>query len=185
MPENPVKKVETIIISSLILIVIVCGIFCFALGYRRLYFLFVTFLMVLYHILMRASVPRVLSIVHRGPFNPDNLWFRTKSFEKAIYKFFQVKKWKDSLITYEPESFSLRTSSPERILQSMCIAETIHFSLICGSLIYILFGFIFGKLWIFILTGTISIIFECRFIMAQRYNRPRVKELIRKRSIRK
>ena len=176
-----IQKVEIILISSIFTFEIISGILCYPLGYRGFYPFFVTGLMLLYQILVRAITPRVLNLVHKKPYDSNNFWFRQKVIEKTLYKFFNVKKWKDKLVTYEPKAFSLKHNSIESVIETMCVAEVIHLNLILGALFFMLFGLVFGKLWIFISIGVLSVIWELRFIMAQRYNRPRVKALAIKR----
>ena len=181
MPKKPIQKVETIILSSIILIE-TAALSLYLIFEKKIFFhIFVIFLMLLYHLLVRVITPRVLMLIHRGKFNSDNLWFRSKKFEKPLYKFFRVKKWKDKLLTIEPESFSPRTNTLEGAIEMMCIAEILHIQLLFWSLIFILFGFVFGYFWIFILVGLLSACWEIRFVMAQRFNRPRIKALMLKR----
>lgn len=182
MTKRPVKKVAQICFFSIILVELISGFSYLNLGNRIFFHIFATGLMVLYHVLIRALTPRFVMLVHKKPFNPDNFCFRGRSFEKSLYKFFKVKKWKDKLITVEPEAFSPKTNSPEGILEMMCIAEVIHTLLFFWSLCFILFGFIFGKFWIFIPVASLSGAWELRFVMAQRFNRPRVKKLLQKKN---
>lgn len=174
MSKHPVKKVAVILLVSVITLELIFGLLYFNKGSRIGYHGFITGLMILYHILMRAITPRVLAAVHKKPYNCDNWMFRSRSFEKKLYKAFRVKKWKDSLITVDPETFSPKTNSLENIIDVMCMAELLHLLLFFFSLLFILFGLVFGHLWVFAVVGIISACLEVRFIMAQRYNRPRV-----------
>lgn len=175
-------KVEIIILSFLLLIEILSGLLYLKLHNRICFHIFAVFLILLYHFLVRAITPRILELIHKDKkFNSDNLWFRQKAIEKRIYKILQVKKWKDSLPTIKSEEFSLRTNSFDGVIEIMCIAEVLHIQIFFWSLLFILFGFVFGYFWIFIIVGIFSACWETRFIMAQRYNRPRVKALMLKR----
>lgn len=175
-------KVELIILFFLLLIELLSGLLYLKFHNRICFYIFAVFLMLLYHFLVRAITPRILELIHKDKkFNSDNIWFRQKAIEKKIYKFFQVKKWKDSLPTIKSEEFSPRTNSFNDVIEMMCIAEVMHIQIFFYSLIFILFGFVFGHFWIFISAGLFSACWETRFIMAQRYNRPRVKALMLKR----
>ncbi len=180
--DKPIVKVEIIILSILLLIEIVSGSLYLKLHNQICFHIFAVFLMLLYHFLVRAITPRILELIHKNKkFNYDNFWFRPKAFEKRLFKFFQVKKWKDKLPTIKPEEFSPRTNSLEGLIEIMCIAEVLHIQIFFWSLLFILFGFVFGYFWIFIPVSLFSACWEVRFIMAQRYNRPRVKALMLKR----
>lgn len=181
--KKPVKQVALILLSSALIMEIVFGILCFGKGYQQFFCIFVTALMIMYHVLIRFSTPRILQLLHKKEYNSDNWWFKQKFFEKPVYKLCRVKRWKEKLITYDPETFLLSYTSPEGVVQSMCHAEVIHVLLGFESLLSILFGLIFGRTWIFVLTGCFAAVWELRFVMAQRYNRPRVKEIIRHRSM--
>ena len=182
MTDKPIKQVETIIISSILLIEILFVFLYLRYENRFFYHVFAVFLLIFYQLLVRIVTPRLLMLVHgKKRFNSDNVWFRQKPVENIIYRFFQVKKWKDRLPTIQPEAFSPKTNSLEGIIEMMCIAEVLHIQLFFWSLIFILFGFVFGHFWILILIAILSACWEFRFIMAQRYNRPRVKELQKKR----
>ena len=180
--DKPIVKVEIIIFSILLLVEILSASLYVKLNSRLCYHIFSVFLMLLYHFLVRAMTPRLLELLHKNKkFNSDNLWFRPKSFEKRVFQIFQVKKWKDRLPTIKTNLFTPRTNSLDGVIEMMCIAEILHILLLFWSLLFILFGFVFGHMWIFIIVGILSACWEARFVMAQRYNRPRIKALMLKR----
>jgi len=126
-----------------------------------------------------------LCFAKRG-FNVDNAYFREKRFERPLYNFFRVKKWKRFYPTYYKRG--LLTVAPlcmpnkSSIIYNMCLREFSHFlfSLATAPAFLILFytGF---NLWLFLgllalhlfLVGYIDII----AIIIQRYNRPRMLRL--------
>lgn len=174
--KGPNKKITIVVLLIVVLFEVVCGISCFHLENHQLYCLFVSILMFLYHILIRFTTPRLLAKLKKK-YNPDNFLFRPKRFEKSLYKSINIKKWKANLITYEPETFLLKYHTPEEILQTMCYSEMVHIILTALSVLFIFFGFIFGNLWAFIVLGCISTIWELRFVIVQRYNRPRIQRI--------
>ena len=176
--RKPIKKVALIIISIAVFLDLICAFHYFVLGQRKFYFFFVTFLMVLYHVLIRFLTPRVLGFLHKKPYNSNLWWFKEKEFEKPFYKLLKVKNWKSRLITANPEAYSLKSNSLEGIIQATCIAEVLHELLSFFSFISIFFGLIFGRIWIFVLVAMFFTSWEFRFVVAQRYNRPRVQNLI-------
>ena len=180
--KKPAKQVGWTIIILSTLLVIVCGILTFKYGYRFFYTFFVTFLMAIFHVLIRGGTPRILLRFHKKSFNPDNWWFKEKSWEKTFYKLTGVKNWKDKLITIDPETFSVKKNSLESIIQTMCFAEVLHEITGFLSLFSIAFGFVFGGIWIFVVINIFFAVWESRFVMAQRYNRSRIMRIINKRN---
>lgn len=138
----------------------------------------VVFFTIMYHLWLRLIMGNVTKLFI---LNYTMWWFRQHSFEKGIYSFFRVKKWKNKALTYNPELFSLKDYSLESIANTMCKVETDHEVNIVISLTTVLFSLLWGQLWIFALTAVLAIIFDTQFIFIQRYNRPRVVRLINKR----
>lgn len=139
----------------------------------------VTSFTIMYHLWLRiimGNVSKLLKIEY------NMWWFKERNFEKKLYKFFKVKKWKDKALTYNPELFSLKDYSLKDIANTMCKAETDHLINVLISLSTLLFSLIWGQLWIFALTALFAIAFDMQFVLIQRYNRPRVVRLIIKKS---
>ncbi len=137
----------------------------------------ITAFTVMYHLWMRIIMGNVSKLFN---INYKQKWFSEHKFEKDIYKFFQVKKWKNKALTYNPELFSLKNHSLEEIANTMSKAETDHWINVIISISTILFSILWGELWIFLITAIAAIIFDSQFILIQRYNRPRVVKLINK-----
>ena len=139
----------------------------------------VTCFTIMYHLWLRiimGNVSKLLKIEYTMPF------FKERSFEKKLYKFFKVKKWKGKALTYNPELFSLKDYSLTEIANTMCKAETDHLINVGISLTTLLFALIWGQLWIFLITAIFAIAFDMQFVLIQRYNRPRVVRLINRQS---
>lgn len=139
----------------------------------------VTCFTIMYHLWLRiimGNVSKLLKIQYTMPF------FKERSFEKKLYKFFKVKKWKGKALTYNPELFSLKDYSLTEIANTMCKAETDHLINVGISLSTLLFALIWGQLWIFLITAIFAIAFDMQFVFIQRYNRPRVVRLINRQS---
>ena len=180
--KKPVKQVGLAIILLASLLETVFGILCFKFSYRQFYCIFVTFIIIIYHVLIRGGTPRFLERFHKKAFNPNTWWFKEKFWEKSFYKMLGVKRWKANLITVDPENFSMKTNSIEGIIQSMCFAEVLHETVGFLSLFSIAFGLIFGGIWMFAIINILSAAWEFRFVMAQRYNRPRLLRIMKKRN---
>ena len=138
----------------------------------------ITFGTTAYHFCMRLAVGW---LVPKLPFDPGHSWFRPRSWEAGFYGFLGVKRWKGKLPTYDPREFSLKEQTLEQILRNMCGAELVHETIMVLSLVPIGFSRIFGELPVFLATSLAACLFDGLFVMAQRYNRPRLVRLAQKR----
>jgi len=92
----------------------------------------------------------------------------------------RVKTWKKHLPTYDPRQFSMREHSPEQIVRNMCGAEVVHEIIIACSFLPLLMVPLFGAFWVFFITSLLAALVDSLFVMAQRYNRPRLERIIAK-----
>jgi len=132
--------------------------------------------------LIMGNVTKLFSIDY------NHWWFKERGFEKGLYKLLKVKSWKGKVLTYNPELFSLKDYSMEDIAKTMTKAETDHWINELISLSTLVFGLIWGEMWIFVLTAILAMLFDGQFIIIQRFNRPRVLKVIelqKKKDIRK
>ena len=132
-----------------------------------------------YHFAMRLLVG---TIVPRCVRNPEgNPWFRPRAFETKLYKALRVKLWKDRMPTYDPASFSLQHNSLEQIVYNSCVSEAVHAVIVLFSFVPILFSLWWGALPVFLTTSILAALFDSCFVMMQRYNRPRLVRILRKK----
>lgn len=156
---------------------------CFALYYGGAFvngiFLWVgiVFFMIMYHLWLRLIFG---AISRYFPINSHARWFRPLAFEKGLYRLLRVKRWKNTSLTYNPESFSLKDHSLEEIATTMSKAETDHWMNEGISLSSLLFSLLWGEFWIFLITALAAMVFDARFIIIQRYNRPRILKVAEK-----
>ena len=108
-------------------------------------------------------------------------WFKQRSFEKGLYKLLRVRKWKEKVLTYDPQAFSVQDHSLEEIANTMAKAETDHWINELISLSTLLFALLWGQFWIFLITAIAAILFDAQFIVVQRYNRPIVLRVLEKK----
>jgi len=139
----------------------------------------ITFGTTAYHFCMRLAVGY---LVPKLPLDPRHPWFRPRGWEPALYKALRVKQWKGKLPTYDPGQFSLASHTPEQILRNMCQAELVHEVIVMLSFVPIAFSSVFGQLPVFLATSLAAAAFDILFVIAQRYNRPRLARIARKRS---
>lgn len=146
------------------------------------YSAFVTFLTFSYHFIMRLIVGSLIYFVPTRLLKYDNAWFKVKRFERKIYSFLRVKKWKGFMPTYNPDSFSLKDNSPEKIAVTMCSAELCHEIIIAFSFVPISFSLKFGVLPVFVATSILAAMIDLMFVIIQRFNRPRIIRLIQSKT---
>lgn len=141
----------------------------------------ITFGTVAYHFAMRLLVGGIVNAVFHNKMDPDGRWFRERRFEKRLYAFLRVKKWKKYIPTYAPETFSAQDRSLEELAQATCQAEAVHEIIIIFSFLPLLLIPVFGEPAAFITTSFLAALLDSVFVILQRYNRPRLLKLIKNR----
>lgn len=180
------KSGPAIFMYLVIAICIIISTICFTLYYKNIYTNNIVLLTgivtftIMYHFWVRLIMGNV-SKLFKKHINYTQSFFKERKFEKKLYKFLRVKKWKGKALTYNPELFSLKDNSLEEIANTMCKSEIDHWINEVISLTTILFSIIWPQLfWAFFISAIIAMIFDSQFIIIQRYNRPRVQNLIEK-----
>ena len=133
-----------------------------------------------YHLVMRLLVGWLITLICRKPQNPDGFWFRQKSFERKLYRFLRVRRWKNNMPTYSPEEFSFEQNTPEQIIQNSCKAELVHEWIICASFLPLLASILWGAFPVFLITSLLAAGLDCCFVIMQRYNRPRLQQYLKR-----
>ena len=134
-----------------------------------------------YHFVMRLVVGYFLPRITNYDFDYTHPWFRPRSWENAFYQKLKLRRWKGRLPTYAPDQFSLEENSLHRIIQNMCGAELVHEIIMLCSFLPVLMSPIFGEPGVFWITSVCAALFDSLFVMAQRYNRPRVVRIYEKK----
>ncbi len=134
----------------------------------------ITFGTMFYHFIMRVAVGYFVTKYFVCFLKPDSFWFRTKSFEKKIYRILKVKKWKPFMPTAAPESFSLKNYTPEEIAVTMCSSELVHELNIILSFLPLIMAVPFSKFSVFVITSIAAALCDLPFVIMQRFNRPRM-----------
>lgn len=172
------KHTMNFITFMFITLTILCFYFSYSYDNKIFNILFVSFFTTSYHFVMRLLVGWSINYIH---INYDSNWFQQKKHEAAIYDFLKVHEWKNYMPTYNPESFSLKKHTLNEIYTNTIVSELCHEINIILSYIPLLFSFIWGEFFIFLITSIIASIFDSVFVIMQRYNRPRILKLINKR----
>ena len=136
----------------------------------------ITFGTTFYHFGMRLLVGALVP----KRFDYRKRWFQPAKWESAFYKALRLRKWKGQLPTYNPALFSLEENSPEQILCNMCQAEVVHEVIILFSFVPLLFNFVWDSFFVFLITSLLAAGFDSLFVMLQRFNRPRIRKLLRR-----
>ena len=162
---------------------IIISVVCFTIYYTNIYnssiilWIGISAFTIMYHFWMRIIMGNV-SKLFKKYIKYNQWWFKEKKFEKKLYKFLRVKKWKAKVLTYNPEQFSLKNNSLENIVNTMTKSEVDHWINELISISTLLFAIPWGEFWIFALTALFAMIFDSQFIIIQRYNRPRVIKIL-------
>ena len=99
---------------------------------------------------------------------------------KLLYKILRVKEWKGKALTYNPNDFSLKENSLEKIANTMAKSELDHWINEAISLSTLLFIIPWGTFGVFLVQAIVSMVFDSQFIIIQRYNRPRIVKILEK-----
>ena len=138
----------------------------------------VTAFTIVYHFwgrILLGNLTRLFRVRH------TQRWFREHRFEKPLYRFLRVRRWKERVLTYDPDAYDVRKHTLVELADTMAKSETDHWVNELLSLSTLLFALVWGELWIFALTAVLAMAFDAQFIIVQRYNRPRVLKLIERR----
>jgi hypothetical protein len=133
----------------------------------------------LYHFAMRLAVGFFIPLCIKK-YDCQNWWFRPRKWETVFYRKLQVKKWKKHLPTFDPKKFSTEIYTLPQIVQNMCEAEIVHEIIVVFSFLPLAAVPVFGEFPVFLITSLAAGLFDCVFIIAQRYNRPRIIRLMQK-----
>ncbi|MBQ7760480.1 MAG: hypothetical protein IJ400_00345 [Clostridia bacterium] len=134
----------------------------------------ITLGVIAYHFLMRLLVGTIIDAIFKNNLNYNGFWFKPRKFEKKLYKLLRVRRWTKNIPTYSPETFDIKKHSWEEIAKATAQAEIVHEIIILLSFLPILLIIPFGTPLVFILTSVVSALFDSIFVIAQRYNRPKI-----------
>ena len=151
-------------------------------GIRPLISVAVTFGTIFYHLAVRLAIGSLINAKYHNRMDYTKRWFQERPFEKKLYRALKVRKWKKCLPTYNPEDFDLAGRPVEEIIQVSCQAELVHEVNMLFSFVPILFSLCFGSLGVFIATSCAAFLFDGVFVVMQRFNRPRLLRLLKKRA---
>lgn len=138
-----------------------------------------------YHLVMRLLVGSIVTITMHNHADYHKKWFQLSHFEEHLYSGLKVKRWKNHLPTYAPESFSPEKHTFDEIAQAMCQSEIVHEINMVLSFPPLLASLWFGSFPVFCITSIAAACFDLLFVIVQRYNRPRIVKIAEKQENRK
>ena len=184
------KSGPAIFMYIVIAVTIITWVICFSLYYRNIYksgvvlWTGIVAFTIMYHFWLRIIMGNVTKLFQKH-INYKQSWFKERKFEKKLYKFLRVKKWKGKALTYNPELFSLKDRSLEEVANTMTKSEVDHWINEIISITTIFFTIPWGAFWIFFVQAIVAMIFDSQFIIIQRYNRPRITRILEKQKSQK
>lgn len=132
-----------------------------------------------YHFWMRLLVGGAFNLLMNNRVDYNKKWFCVGKTEQKLYALLKVKKWKKHLPTYNPSLFDRHEHSLDEIAMATCQSELVHETIVILSFLPILASFWFGEAPAFVCTSVLSAVFDFSFVMIQRYNRPRILNIIK------
>ena len=161
------------------------GTLALILAYHRfplswIFSLAITFGTTFYHFAMRLALGTIVPLFARNA-DPFHSWFQNRSWENALYRKLGIKRWKKHLPTYDPSQFDLSVNTLEQVIRNMRCAELVHEVIILFSFLPLLFAIPFGAFPVFLITSLLSALYDSIFVIAQRYNRPRLVKILKKK----
>jgi len=133
-----------------------------------------------YHFVMRLAVGYIVPKLTNYNFDYRCQWFQPKNWEPGFYRLLNIRSWKGNLPTYSPDQFSMEINSLYRIIQNMCGAEVVHEIIMLLSFLPLLTVPFFGAFPVFLITSVLAALYDSIFVMAQRFNRPRLVRIYEK-----
>ncbi len=133
-----------------------------------------------YHFLLRLIIGWLVPAITGYRFDYRARWFQLRSWEPKLYRRLHLRKLKNYLPTYDPGMYDLSQNSLQQIICNTCGAEIVHEIIMVFSLLPIVLVPWFGAFGVFLITSSIAALVDSLFVMAQRYNRPRLVRLFEK-----
>ena len=117
--------------------------------------------------------------------NLDAAWYAQRNWEPRLYRLLHVRRWKGRMPTYDRELFDPSTRSWPQIAHVMRQAKLVHETIVVLSFLPLVVCLAMGGFEnapIFAVTSTLAALFDLAFVFMQRYNRPRVLRITRRKA---
>ena len=166
---------------STILLTVLISAVCFGLYYSGTYkssivlWAGIVSFMILYHFGLRIFFGNV---TNKFKINYSHPWYKPRKFEDGLYKLLMVRKWKEKVLTFEPDKYDFENVTLEELATTMSKSELDHWINELISIFSMLFTFVWGCAPAFVISAVVAMLFDAQFIVVQRFNRPIVIRLI-------
>ena len=173
---------------STILLTLLISLVCFSLYYSGIHknsvvlWSGIVSFMILYHFGLRIYFGK---LTNKLKINYNHPWYKTRKFEEPLYKLLHVRKWKEKVLTFEPDKYDFENVTLEQLATTMSKSELDHWINELISILSMFFAFIWGCAPAFVISAVAAMLFDAQFIVVQRFNRPIVIRLINKRAHKK
>lgn len=141
----------------------------------------ITFGTTAYHFCIRLLIGALLNLKMNNKADYTKKWYRVGSLEQKLYRKMQVRKWKSKMPTYDPSTFDAATHSWDEIAQAMCQSELVHELNVIFSFLPVFASIWLGAFSVFFVTSIAGAAFDFMFVIIQRYNRPRLLKMKKRR----
>lgn len=141
----------------------------------------ITFGTMAYHLVMRLFVGTLVDCILHNQVDYNKKWFHVYPFEMKLYNKLKVKKWKGKIPTYNEELFSIEKRTFHEIAQATCQSEIVHEINAALSFLPLFTTGVFGSFMVFLITSFLAACFDLMFVIVQRYNRPLLVKLAKRR----
>lgn len=156
-----------------------CGLTYYFIENSVLFSFTVAFGTCFYHFGVRLIVGHSIDAIFHNKMNYNRWWFRERNFEARLYKILHIQNWKKHLPTYNSDYYDIKKHSIEEIIQTTCQSEIVHEINMVMSFVPVIFTIWFGALFAFLITSCVACVFDSTFVILQRYNRPRLRRLLK------
>lgn len=180
--------INGIIIVAVINLLFLTSLFlCLKLGFNSWQFsAFITLFMFAYHFDVRIMIGAFFTIIVRNRINTNSKLFNVSGKEFMFLNKLGIKKWKDKIITLYKNSFTLagdiNKDKINTVLKNNINAEIIHWVCFFVGFLAIVFGCMLSadEWYIYVITAVLtSMLVDLPSILVQRYNRFRLKKIMR------
>ncbi len=130
-----------------------------------------------YHFIMRLFIGWLVPAATSYRFLYRSAWFQPRSWEPKLYRLLHLRRLKNYLPTYDPNQYDLSQNTLHQIICHTCRSEIVHEIIMVLSFLPLVLIPAFGEPGVFVVTSLIAALADSLFVMAQRYNRPRLVRL--------
>lgn len=167
-------------ISVITLLLTICSYFLYKVTMSRIWIPFaVTFGTTAYHFIIRLLVGVVVDKIMQNKADYRKRWYKVSDFEMKLYQKIKVKKWKNYMPTFNPDTFDISKHSWEEIIQATCQSEIVHEIDVIVSFFPVVASIWFDSFGVFLITSMGGALFDFMFVIMQRFNRRRILKMKR------